>query len=148
MHLWFIRSRALCFWCGQIHYVGKWEVVGPWKSRVFWALWNGIEPILRVPFWAQNTREGLTENSTILPRRFAFANSPLPLASTFFQWDESIRAQYEGGGKGCDFRVFVDFFVLVQREAVLVNFKGELGIDSASLCSRQAGTTTLSLLGS
>ncbi len=33
------------FWCGQIHNVGKWEGVGPWKLRVFWALWNGIEPI-------------------------------------------------------------------------------------------------------
>ncbi len=29
----------------QIHYVGKWEGVGPWKWRVFWDLWNGIEPI-------------------------------------------------------------------------------------------------------
>ncbi len=23
--------------CGQIHYMGKWERVGPWKSRLFWA---------------------------------------------------------------------------------------------------------------
>jgi hypothetical protein len=22
----------------QIHYEGKWEEVGPWKSRLFWAL--------------------------------------------------------------------------------------------------------------
>ncbi len=29
----------------QIHYEGKWEGVGPWKSRLFWALWNGIEPL-------------------------------------------------------------------------------------------------------
>ncbi len=25
--------------------MGKWEGIGPWKWRVFWALWNGIEPI-------------------------------------------------------------------------------------------------------
>jgi hypothetical protein len=24
--------------CVHIHYVGKWEGVGPWNSRVFWAL--------------------------------------------------------------------------------------------------------------
>ncbi len=24
-----------CFWCVQIHYEGKWEGVGPWKSRDF-----------------------------------------------------------------------------------------------------------------
>ncbi len=30
---------------GQIHYVGKWERVGPWKWRVFWAPLNDIEPI-------------------------------------------------------------------------------------------------------
>jgi hypothetical protein len=29
----------------HIHYVGKWEGVGPWNSRVFWALLNGNEPI-------------------------------------------------------------------------------------------------------
>ena len=33
------------FYAGSIHYKGKWEGVGPWKSRVFWVLWNGIEPI-------------------------------------------------------------------------------------------------------
>jgi hypothetical protein len=33
------------FDAGSIHYDGKWEVVGPWKSRVFWALRNSIEPI-------------------------------------------------------------------------------------------------------
>ncbi len=33
------------FDAGSIHYLGKWEEVGPRKSRVFWALWNGIEPI-------------------------------------------------------------------------------------------------------
>jgi hypothetical protein len=26
------------FGCVQIHYEGKWEGVGPWKSRLFWAL--------------------------------------------------------------------------------------------------------------
>jgi hypothetical protein len=26
------------FDAGSIHYLGKWEGVGPWKSRVFWAL--------------------------------------------------------------------------------------------------------------
>ncbi len=31
--------------CIGIHYERKWEGVGPWNSRVFWALWNGIEPI-------------------------------------------------------------------------------------------------------
>ncbi len=31
-------------WCVQIHYEGKWEGVWPWKSKHFWALWNGIEP--------------------------------------------------------------------------------------------------------
>jgi hypothetical protein len=30
---------------GSINYSGKWEGVGPWKSRLFWALWNSIEPI-------------------------------------------------------------------------------------------------------
>jgi hypothetical protein len=24
--------------CGQIHYEGKWEGVGPWKWRVFWVM--------------------------------------------------------------------------------------------------------------
>ncbi len=24
------------FWCVQIHYLGKWEVVGLWKSLFFW----------------------------------------------------------------------------------------------------------------
>ncbi len=33
------------FWIRAHHYKGQWEGVGPWKSRVFWALWNGIEPI-------------------------------------------------------------------------------------------------------
>jgi hypothetical protein len=37
------------FWCGQIHYLGKSEGVGPWKLRVFWALWNDIEPIGPTP---------------------------------------------------------------------------------------------------
>ncbi len=45
MHLWFIQPHAKWFWCEQIHYKGKWEGVGPWKVRVFWALWNGIEPL-------------------------------------------------------------------------------------------------------
>jgi hypothetical protein len=26
------------FDAGSIHYLGKWEGVGPWKLRVFWAL--------------------------------------------------------------------------------------------------------------
>jgi hypothetical protein len=26
------------FVAGSIHYEGKWEVVGLWKSRLFWAL--------------------------------------------------------------------------------------------------------------
>jgi hypothetical protein len=29
----------------HIHYEGKWEGVGPCNSRVFWALWNGMQPI-------------------------------------------------------------------------------------------------------
>jgi hypothetical protein len=33
------------FGCVYIHYEGKWEGVGPWNSRVFWALGNSIEPI-------------------------------------------------------------------------------------------------------
>jgi hypothetical protein len=33
------------FDAGNIHYEGKWEGVGPWKSRLFWALLNDIEPI-------------------------------------------------------------------------------------------------------
>jgi hypothetical protein len=36
---------VMLFDAGSIHYLGKWEGVGPWKSRVFWALCNGIEPI-------------------------------------------------------------------------------------------------------
>jgi hypothetical protein len=28
---------------GSIHYGGKWEGVGPWKARLFWALRNNIE---------------------------------------------------------------------------------------------------------
>ncbi len=28
----------------------KWEGVGPWKSRLFWALWNGIKPIGKCPW--------------------------------------------------------------------------------------------------
>jgi hypothetical protein len=41
------------FGAGSIHYEGKREMVGPWKSRVFWALCNGIKPMARV-------RRGLT----------------------------------------------------------------------------------------
>ena len=26
------------FDAGSIHYLGNWEGIGPWKSRVFWAL--------------------------------------------------------------------------------------------------------------
>ncbi len=35
------------FDAGSIHYEGKWEEVGPWKSklRLFWALLNVIEPM-------------------------------------------------------------------------------------------------------
>jgi hypothetical protein len=33
------------FYAGSIHCEGKWEGVVPWKSRLFWALWDGIEPI-------------------------------------------------------------------------------------------------------
>ncbi len=33
----------------HIHYEGKWEAVGPWNSRYFWALWNGIEPTPQSP---------------------------------------------------------------------------------------------------
>jgi hypothetical protein len=32
------------FDAGSIHYEGMREGVGPWKTRVFGALWNGIEP--------------------------------------------------------------------------------------------------------
>ncbi len=38
-------SPHVMLWCGQIHYEGKWEWVRPWKSRLFWALLNGIEPL-------------------------------------------------------------------------------------------------------
>ncbi len=40
-----MTAPCVIFWCGQIHYVGKWEGVGLWKWRVVWAQWNGIEPI-------------------------------------------------------------------------------------------------------
>jgi hypothetical protein len=47
MDLWFIRPRPrtyfFLYW--QIHYEGKWEGVGPWKSRLFGALWIFIEPL-------------------------------------------------------------------------------------------------------
>jgi hypothetical protein len=33
------------FNAANIHYEGKWEGVGPWKLRLFWTLWNGIEPL-------------------------------------------------------------------------------------------------------
>ncbi len=33
------------FDAGSILYEGKWEGGGPWKSRLFWVLWNGIEPM-------------------------------------------------------------------------------------------------------
>ncbi len=36
------------FVAGSIHYEGKWEVVGLWKSRLFWALW--------LPLGAQKSR--------------------------------------------------------------------------------------------
>ncbi len=45
LHRPMIYTAPLIFWCGKIHYESKWEWVGPWKSRLFWALWNGIEPI-------------------------------------------------------------------------------------------------------
>jgi hypothetical protein len=33
------------FDAGSIHYDVKWKGVGPWKSRLFWTLWNSIQPI-------------------------------------------------------------------------------------------------------
>jgi hypothetical protein len=43
--------RNACFWCRQIlvYYEGKWDEVGPWKSRLFWYLWNCIEPLGECP---------------------------------------------------------------------------------------------------
>ncbi len=41
------------FDAGSFYYLGKWEGVGPWKLRIFWALWNGIEPIALVMDAAQ-----------------------------------------------------------------------------------------------
>ena len=39
--LWFIRGPVHnAFDASSIHYEGMWEGVGPWKSRLFWALWN------------------------------------------------------------------------------------------------------------
>ncbi len=35
----------IAFDAGSIDYEGKWEGVGPWKLRLFWALLNGIEPV-------------------------------------------------------------------------------------------------------
>ena len=53
----FLIWYAVCFWCGQIHYVGKWEGVGPWKWRVFTFLgpvkWHRADR--RVPFGAHYT---------------------------------------------------------------------------------------------
>ena len=49
--LWFPRIAIYApmiytdFDVGSIHYEGKWEMAEPWKSRLFWAQWNGIEPI-------------------------------------------------------------------------------------------------------
>jgi hypothetical protein len=33
-------APCIMFWmrANTVHYVGKWEGVGPWNSRVFWAL--------------------------------------------------------------------------------------------------------------
>ncbi len=61
----FIQPCSSCFGCVHIHYEG--EVVGPWNSRDFWALWNGIEPIGECHFF------GGPKNSRI-PRP-----TPLPL---------------------------------------------------------------------
>ncbi len=38
-------APCIMFWMRAYPVRGKWEGVGPWHSRVFWALWNGIEPI-------------------------------------------------------------------------------------------------------
>jgi len=51
MDLWFIQPRTQCFCCGQIHYGGTWEGIGPWKSRLFWALFNGIELFVAQKSW-------------------------------------------------------------------------------------------------
>jgi hypothetical protein len=40
----------------HIHYEGKWEGVGSWNSRVFWALWNSIEPIGECHLGPKNSR--------------------------------------------------------------------------------------------
>jgi hypothetical protein len=37
MHLWCIQPCAQCLGCMHNHYLGKWEGVRPWNSRVFWA---------------------------------------------------------------------------------------------------------------
>ncbi len=47
------------FDAGSIYYLGKWEGVGPWKLRVFWVLWNGIEPIGRAIWGPKNSTEQL-----------------------------------------------------------------------------------------
>ncbi len=52
---WFTVYGPMCnaFYAGSIHYKGKWEGDGPWKLRLFWALWNGIEPIGKCHFSAR-----------------------------------------------------------------------------------------------
>jgi hypothetical protein len=46
------------FWCVQIHYEGKWEGIGAWKSRLFRALWNGIEPLGECHLWSPREQCG------------------------------------------------------------------------------------------
>ncbi len=69
-------APCICFGCVHIHYEGKWEGVGPWNSRVFWALWNGI-----VPFGAQKTRELRIKNYSSL--LFILLSSSFPSFSCF-----------------------------------------------------------------
>ncbi len=55
----------IAFDAGSIHCEGKWEGVAPRKSRLFWALLNGIEPSVLSVIWVQ--KESRFPGRTALP---------------------------------------------------------------------------------
>ncbi len=65
--VWFIQPCALCFGCVHIHYLGKWEEVGPWILEFF-------GPQMALDYWLDDFSQGLKHSRFSGPNPF-----PLPL---------------------------------------------------------------------
>jgi hypothetical protein len=54
------------FDAGSIHYLGKWEGVGPWKSQLFWAS-NGMALAYRLNAISQGPKKSQFPGPNPLP---------------------------------------------------------------------------------